>query len=132
MGKKWILECNGTVTTAGNNITAIDRTTTSIIIDGAIRHNSGNRWYCISWFFELRADGLGGIIDDKLALQTLNPATYFLVESKSICQRGTARPISDALLRLVMDETSIVSGKETDSSDGFAWYVRYEAVLNNE
>ena len=74
--KSGYCECNGTVTTAGRTITAIDRTTTSITIDGAPVTTAATDGIVSAGSSNLEPMGLGGIIDDKLALQTLNPATY--------------------------------------------------------
>ena len=71
-----IVNATGTVTTAGRTITAlivrqrpsqlICAAVTTAATDGIVSAGSSN----------LEPMGLGGIIDDKLALQTLNPATY--------------------------------------------------------
>ena len=66
-----IVNATGTVTTAGRTI---DGTTTSITIDVAVTQRQ--QMVLSAGSSNLEPMGLGGIIDDKLALQTLNPATY--------------------------------------------------------
>ena len=63
------------MTTSNRTVTAIDRMAT-IITFGAPVTTAATDGIVSAGSSNLEPMGLGGIIDDKLTLQTLNPATY--------------------------------------------------------
>ena len=71
-----IVNATGNVTTSNRTVTAIDRMATIITIDGATVTAAATDGIVSAGSSNLEPMGLGGIIDDKLTLQTLNPATY--------------------------------------------------------
>lgn len=126
----------GTQKAAARTITNINRQTGAVTIDGAavttlatdvlVSSTSAGNAYGIEPL------GLGAVISDTSVLQTLDPATYTWWKANMFKNGGTNRAISDALLRLAIDETAIVSGKDIGwLVSSYGTRAAYEAVLTS-
>ncbi|HMK57736.1 MAG TPA: phage major capsid protein [Nitrososphaeraceae archaeon] len=111
-------------------VNAIDYNAKTITVSGAAFATTAGDVAVNTTTLNLDPMGLGGIISNTLTLQGLTVAANPWWVANILGNAGSNRPISDALLRSLVDRIDVVSGKKTTwlaTSHGVR--AAYEAVL---
>lgn len=95
-------------------VTAIDYDNNTITINGANVATTSGDIAVNANTLDLDPVGLGAIISTTETLQGLNPSTYTWWKANVLGNSGTPRPISELLIRSLIDRIDIVSGKKVE------------------
>lgn len=128
-----IVNAAGTPTVIGREITAVVKSPTAatITIGGAAVTTATTDFAVVSGDYNIEAMGLGGIMSTTLPLQGIDPATNTWWAPNTNVSSGTAGAITQADMRLSIDEAELEGGKIDLITSSYGVRAALEALLQN-
>lgn len=124
-----IVNNSGVVTVTGRQITAIDKTNKTITISGAAVTTAATDYIVVTGDLNNEIMGIGGIMNQSLTLQGIDPATNTWWKANRIANGGANRALSQSLMRQSIDQSEQEGGSISMITGSYGVRAAYEALL---